>query len=214
MTPDSRAISEQVERAIEDACEATTAWLAQLPPWPHHPTNASGSVSSHLGPTILSEHDCVMQFARHLHAAGVSWEDIHLEFSPAQWMFHPSAELVQRPKRIDLAIISRDRLIEATLPTDLGTFPLDAVIEFAHASNYWEFGDGSKETIRRKIELDIAKVEEYLRSGLATYGYVVVIEETHHHFPKAWGEQVDPATRAQVRILRCYGSGREAVLHG
>jgi len=162
MTPESDAASDQTLNAIEAACVATSSWLSQLPAWPHHPRNASGSVSSHYGPTILSEHDCVMQFARHLNEAGVAWEDIHLEFSPAQWMFHLSKEPTQHPKRIDLAIVSQSRLIGATFPTDLGTFPFDAVIEFALASDYWQFGDGSKKTIHRKIDLDIAKVQEWL----------------------------------------------------
>ena len=89
-------------QAVEDACAATASWLTELPAWPRHPTNASGSVSAHYGPTILSEHDCVMQFARHLSEAGVPWEDIHPEFSPAQWMFERPDGSELRPKRIDL----------------------------------------------------------------------------------------------------------------
>jgi hypothetical protein len=98
-------MSGSVEQAIEEACERTAVWLRELPQWHHHPTNASRSVSSHFGPTILSEHDCVMQFARHL-ARQVPWEDMHLEFSPAQWMFNLT-EPAKRPKRIDLAVVSR-----------------------------------------------------------------------------------------------------------
>jgi hypothetical protein len=194
-------MSESIEEAIERACARTAAWLRTLPKWPHHPTNASRSVSSHFGPTILSEQDCVMQFARHLHAGGVSWKNMHLEFSPAQWMFNLT-EPAKRPKRIDLAVVSRERLLEATFPTDLGSFQLDAVIEFALASNYWQFGGGSKKTIRRKIALDVEKVAEYLRSGLATYGYVVVIEEADHEFPCGWDEKIDPATGVRTRVLR------------
>lgn len=178
-----------------------TSWLREVPAWNQHPTNASRSVSSHFGPTILSEQDCVMQFARHLHASGVSWEDMHLEFSPAQWMFNLT-EPAKRPKRIDLAVVSRGRLTEATLPTDLGSFRLDAVIEFALASDYWQFGTGSKKTIQRKIALDTEKVAEYLRSGLATSGYVVVVEEADHEFPSGWGEQADAVTGVRTRVLR------------
>ena len=111
MTPESDATSDQTLNAIEAACVATASWLTQLPEWPRHPRNASGSVSSHYGPTLLSEHDCVMQFARHLNEAGVVWEDIHLEFSPGQWMFERATESELRPKRIDLAIVSRERLL-------------------------------------------------------------------------------------------------------
>jgi len=156
---------------------------------------------SHFGPTILSEHDCVMQFARHLHASGVSWEDMHLEFSPAQWMFNLT-EPAKRPKRIDLAVASRERLMEATFPTDLGSFRLDAVIEFALASNYWQFGTGSKETAHRKIALDIEKVAQYLQSGLATHGYVMVFEEADHEFPGDWDQQAYSATGVRTRVLR------------
>jgi hypothetical protein len=119
MTPESEAASNRTMQAIEDACAATTSWLAELPPWPHHPTNASSSVSSHYGPTILSEHDCVMQFARHLNEAGVPWEDIHLEFSPAQWLFKKDKGSVLRPKRIDLAVVGRERLMSASFPTEI-----------------------------------------------------------------------------------------------
>jgi hypothetical protein len=202
MTPEADATSERTMRAIEDASAATSTWLARLPAWPHHPTNASGSVSAHFGPTILSEHDCVMQFARHLNGVGVPWEDIHLEFSPAQGMFERPEGSELRPKRIDLAVVSRERLLGATFPKPIGGFQLDAVIEFALASNYWEFGAGSKEAIRKKIALDITKVEEYLVSGLAAHGFVIVIEETDHGLPVAWDEPVDPATGVRTRVLR------------
>ena len=98
-----------IDQAIALAVTETAAWLQSLPEWPNHPTNASATVSSHLGPTILSEHDCVLHFARHLNAAGVPWEDMHLELSPGQWMFTPSAGS-SAPKRIDLAVIARARL--------------------------------------------------------------------------------------------------------
>jgi len=143
-----------------------------------------------------------MQFARHLNEAGVPWEDIHLEFSPGQWMFEKTDGSEMRPKRIDLAIVSRDRLLSASFPTHLGGFRFDAVIEFALASNYWEFGTGSKQVITDKIAGDIKKVQEYLVSGLATHGYVVVIEETDHGFPAAWDEPLDHETGVRTRVLR------------
>jgi len=57
--------------AAEHACSAMTAWLQQQPEWPAHPTNPSGSVSSHFGPAGLSEHNCVLHFARFLN----DWTD-------------------------------------------------------------------------------------------------------------------------------------------
>jgi hypothetical protein len=202
MAPAPDAASEGAMQAVEDACAATASWLTELPAWPRHPTNASGSVSAHYGPTILSEHDCVMQFARHLNEVGVPWEDIHLELSPARWMFGRPDGSELRPKRIDLAVVSRERLLGASLPTPIGGFRFDAVIEFALASDYWEFGTGSKETICEKIARDIAKVQEYLVSGLAAHGFVVVVEEADHGFPAAWDEPVDPATGVRTRVLR------------
>lgn len=193
---------EAVELAVEQACAHTAAWLRELSGWPNHPTNLSGSVSSHFGPTILSEHDCVLHLVRHLHAAGIPWENMHLEFSPARWMFNVPTTGASRPKRIDLAIVDRDRLKSARLPTDLGTFRFDAVIEFALASDYWKYGAGSKNTAQRKIKNDIAKVAEYIRTGIAEYGYVIVIEEIDHAFPKSWNDDIDPATGVRTRVLR------------
>ena len=195
-------MADRTQLAIEDACAAMASWLQELPAWPKHPTNASGSVSSHYGPTILSEHDCVVQFARHLHEAGVAWEDIHLEFSPAQWMFEQPEDSARRPKRIDLAIVSRQRLMGASFPTRQGGFRFDAVLEFALASNYWEYGVGSKKVITKKIFGDITKVQSYLVTGLATYGYVVVVEETDHAFPAGWVEPAGEETGVRTRVLR------------
>ncbi|MHB1865447.1 MAG: hypothetical protein ACYCPS_04810 [Candidatus Saccharimonadales bacterium] len=199
---ESDAATERAMQAVEEACVATASWLTHLPAWPDHPTNASGSVSAHFGPTILSEHDCVMQFARHLNEAGMPWEDIHLEFSPAQWMFDKVDGSDVRPKRIDLAVVSRERLLGASFPTPIGGFRFDAVIEFALASNYWQFGVGSKETITEKIVSDIIKAKEYLASGLAAYGYVVVFEETDHGFPAGWDEPALAANGVRTRVLR------------
>src|SRR4051812_41767961 len=116
------------------------AWLRGLPEWPSHPTNASGSVSAHFGPTILSEHDCVLHYARFLADVDVPWEDMHLELSTGQWMYDRTGSAT--PKRIDLAIIPRERLAAARLPVPAGEFPIEAVFEFALASNYWQFGVG------------------------------------------------------------------------
>ncbi len=189
-----------IDEKFDTAATAMTAWLRDLPEWPTHPTNESGSVSSHFGPTILSEHDCVLHFARFLNAAGVSWEDTHLELSPGQWIY-TAREGAGPPKRIDLAVIGRSRLMDARLPVPLGALPLDAVVEFALASNYWEFGSGSPQSSLRKIRDDVAKVAEYLRSGLAHRGYVVVVEETDHGFPGDI-EAHAPARGVELRLLR------------
>jgi hypothetical protein len=178
------------------------AWLRGLPEWPVHPRNPSGSVSSHFGPTILSEHDGVLHFARCLHRAGVSWEDMHLELSPGQWMYTPAADR-KLPKRIDLAIIDRERLMRAGLPVAIGDLRLDAVFEFALASNYWRFGGGSPRKARQKVDEDIAKVGAYLRSGLADRGYVVVVEECDHGFAPSL--EADARAQHQVDVLLLRG---------
>ena len=168
---------------IADATRRMTEWLCALPEWPTHPVNASRSVSAHYGPTILSEHDCVMHYARFLSQAGVAWEDMHLELSPGQWMYETTGA---SPKRIDLAVVAPGRLAGAGLPVPAGALPLDAVFEFALASNYWKFGGGSPRAMRAKIAQDVDKVAEYLRTGLAARGYVVVVEECDHSFPAAY----------------------------
>ncbi|HLM33711.1 MAG TPA: hypothetical protein VK285_06545 [Gaiellaceae bacterium] len=110
----------KTDEAIDAAAEAMEAWLRELPAWPVHPTNESGSVSSHFGPTILSEHDCVLHYSRFLNAAEVNWEDIHLELSPGQWMYSPRGD-AKPPKRIDLTVIERQKLVNADLPVPVGT---------------------------------------------------------------------------------------------
>lgn len=177
----THAAKAPLDAQVAEAVASVSAWLRALPEWPKHPTNASRSVSAHFGPTILSEHDCVMHFARFLQQAGVPWEDLHLELSPGQWMSHATGP---KPKRMDLAVIAPGRLAAAGLPVPAGRLPLDAVFEFALASNYWQFGAGSPGVLRKKIDEDVGKVAEYLRSGLAARGYVVVIEECDHKFPR------------------------------
>ena len=192
--PTGKTLDEQ----IAAAADRMAAWLRELPAWPKHPTNASGSVSAHFGPTILSEHDCVMHFARFLNDAGVPWEDMHLELSPGQWMYDTTGA---KPKRIDLAVIPPARLTAAGLPVPAGGLPLDAVFEFALASNYWQHGGGGPKPLKAKVDADVAKVAEYLNSGLAARGYVVVIEECDHSFPPTYAAEAR-ASRVEVLVLQ------------
>jgi len=46
------------------------------------------------------------------------------------------------------------------------------------------------------------QVQEYLVSGLATHGFVIVVEETDHGFPAAWDEPLDHETGVRTRVLR------------
>jgi hypothetical protein len=193
----SQPHSDTLAAQIAAATARTTAWLQGLPEWRAHPTNASGTVSAHFGPTILSEHDCVLHYARFLVEAGVPWEDLHLELSPGQWMY--DAPRGVKPKRIDLTIVPRERLATAPLPVPAGGLELDAVFEFALASNYWQYGTGSPRGLLGKVDTDVAKVAEYLRSGLATRGYVVVVEECAHGFPATYAHD---ARSASARVKR------------
>jgi hypothetical protein len=192
-----------LHESIDAACAQMEAWLRTLPAWPKHPTNTSGSVSSHFGPTILSEEDCVMHFARFLADASVAWDDMHLELSPGQWMYTAEAG-APMPKRIDLAVMRRERLQSAGLPVAPGSVPLEAVCEFALASNYWEYGGGSPKVIREKVETDVAKVANYLHTGLADQGYVIVIEECDHSFTPAFVQSASIEHGVDVRLLRSW----------
>lgn len=192
-----------ITAAIEAACPVMQAWLQTVPEWGAHPTNASRTVSANFGPTILSEHDCVMHFARFLCASGVAWEDLHLELSPGQWMYltEPGAPF---PKRIDLAVVGRDHLQAAGLPVALGKAPLDAACEFALAGNYWMHGVGSPSTARDKVAADVVKVGHYLETGLAWLGYVIVVEECDHGFEPTFAESALSDHGVRVRFLRLW----------
>jgi hypothetical protein len=54
----------------------------------------------------------------------------------------------------------------------------------------------------RKVDADVTKVAEYLRSGLATRGYVVVVEEADHGFPPWYAERAKVASGVEVVLLQ------------
>jgi len=190
---------------VVEAAKQMASWLRGLQAWRSHPVNASGTVSAHFGPTILSEHDCVLHYARFLAAAGVPWEDIHMELSPGQWMYEPAGGV--KPKRIDLAIVPRERLAAEALPAAVGGFQLDAVFEFAHASSFWQHGIGSPKPMLKKIDDDVRKVAEYRRSGLASRGYVVVIEECDHTLSASYVAEARTAHGVEVLLLEQWRRG-------
>lgn len=119
---------------IDDACQACQKWFRKLPAFPKQ-VNLK-TVVGFRGPTLLSEHDCVIHFARFLREAGVAWKDMHLELSLSRWMFeprHPAAPAPgRRPWRVDLALVRRDDLRDAKLPTPDTTFQFEAFLEFAY----------------------------------------------------------------------------------
>jgi hypothetical protein len=100
-----------VPNAVDAACGAT-AWLRQVPEWSKHPINPAGTVSRHIGPTILSGADCVLQSG-----------------------YYRQATAANRPRRGIARAAGRGQF--AVPP---GGFTLDAGFEFALAGNYWPYG--------------------------------------------------------------------------
>ena len=70
-----------------------------------------GQVVGRRSPAILSERDCVINFARFLNEEGVPWDAIHHEVSMSRWIFeepHPAATAMtpaQRRRRLDLVLV-------------------------------------------------------------------------------------------------------------
>lgn len=200
----------KLDKQIATALKSTERWLRKQPTWPDgHLRNASGTVVSHRGPSILSERDCVMQFARQLNDAGVPWKDLHMEVSPGQWLVNQKKAGL-RPPSIDLVIANRESLGSRTEPFSPGKrkdFLFDAVFEFRLASNFWERtlrnGKPAKPPakVRSGIGEDVKKVRKYLDTMLAQRGYVVVVEECDHGFDRGDGKAVDGMS---VRYLKCY----------
>ena len=200
----------KLDKQVLTALKATEIWLRKQKPWSvGHLQNASGSVVSHKGPAILSEADCVLQFARRLNDAGVSWKDIHIEVSPGQWLVNPAKAGV-RPPRIDLVVVERAKLASLTepfTPSKTSDFLFDAVFEFKLASNYWErkLKNGSPAkppaSVARSIAADKKKVRTYLDGMLARSGHVVVVEECDHGWDRGDAKPMDGLS---VHYLRAF----------
>jgi hypothetical protein len=192
---------------IDEACASAARWLAELPAWNEHIVVGGGSVASNHGPTLLSEADCVLQFARHLNAAGVPWESMHFELSRSKWLYgapHPAADL--KPSwRVDLAIVDRGALLEAQPPFGDDRFHFDAFFEFALAGNFWLHGAayGHPKKLRKKVAADVEKVGGYLQAGLCDHAYVIVFEECDHAFPDGYADSVASThPGVEVHVLR------------
>jgi hypothetical protein len=182
-----------VAAATARACVLTEAWLKTVPAWSVHPKTASGSVAGHRGPTIVSEADCVLHFARFLNQAGVPWEDMHLELSRVQSMYagtHPAWTMPAR-WRVDLAVVDRDALSKAQPPLH-DSFRFDAFYEFALGSAYWLHGAtyGEPAKTRAKVASDVEKVARYVEHGLCHRAYVIVFEECDFGFARDYQASV------------------------
>ena len=184
MTDDARKPEAVVAQATDVACHLAEDWLRALPAWEIHPVTADGGVSGHRGPTLISEADCVLHFARFLNQAGVPWEDMHLELSRVKSMFGSTHPASGSTWRVDLAVVSPEALARAKPPLADDWFRFDAFYEFALASSFWLHGSryGHPAKMRTKVAQDVTKVGRYIDLGLCRRAYVIVFEECDHEF--------------------------------
>lgn len=201
-----KELEKQIARALAD----TERWLRKQPTWKNeHLANSKGTVVSHRGPAILSESDAVLQFARFLNKQGVPWRDIHIEVAPGQWLVDPTSGR-SRPRRIDLAIVDRDRLAKRTTPFSPARdkdFLFDAIFTFKLASNSWDrplkSGRKPKPPVRmqKNIQAEVKKMGSYLRDLWANRGYVVVIEEVDYGWKRPSDASKDGLS---THYLKCF----------
>ncbi len=202
------------ESAIEAACRRAEAWYRELPVFEPRPKAGAGAVIGRKHPAILSERDCVINFARFLHEEGVPWDAIHHEVSVSRWMFdglHPAATAMtpaQRRRRVDLVLVKHEDLLAAELPAVAAGFQFDAFLEFGYLSDYWRvpgarvFG-GDPVKGRGKVEADAAKIGVHLASGACRVGYVIVFEECNWGFAQEFAADAETHHHGcRVRFIR------------
>jgi hypothetical protein len=204
------------ESAIEEACLRAEQWYRTLPEF-RNQVNL-GNVVGFKHPALVSEHDCVIHFARFLNEAGVPWEAMNHELSVSRWLFdneHPAATarkeaaLGEKRWRVDLALRDTEEFRNAPLPieTEPG-FQFDAFLEFKYLKNYWtlpkarSFGD--PEEGRANVQRDVEKIARYLdRYHACRAGYMIVFEECDWGFtPESIKEMERSGCR--VRFVRSY----------
>ncbi len=199
------------EPFVDVACANAEAWFRAAPRFANRVN--LGTVVGYRGPSLLSEHDCVIHFARHLHDAGVPWEDMHYEISLSKWMFsppHPAASGVDPRWRVDLALVRQDDLLAARFPTSDASVRFEAFFEFAYLGDYWTLPGadpyGAPKSGRKKVEADIEKVSRrYVMSGVSRLGYVVVFEECDWGFPVDFGAQMEAQHPGSlIRFVRAW----------
>ncbi|MFT4050292.1 MAG: hypothetical protein QM648_10745 [Solirubrobacterales bacterium] len=165
-----RELEKQIDKALADF----ERWLGRQPGWKHGNLRArSGRTVSSRGPAVLSQADCALQFARFLNKHGVAWKDIHVQVSPSQWLVEKSVA-GNSPRKIDLAIVDRDRLAKRRAPLrrhKSEEFLFDAVFEFTLV------GNTRKRPPKAAIERSAKRVRRYLDDLWSRRGYVVVVEE-------------------------------------
>jgi hypothetical protein len=212
------ATSPWSESAIEGACRLAEEWYRALPVFKTRTVVGRGEVVGRRSPAILSERDCVINFARFLHDEGVPWDAIHHEVSFSRWMFdqpHPAATAMttaQRKRRIDLVLVKIEDFLAAQLPAVAAGFQFDAFIEFGYLSDYWKvpgaqvFG-GDPVKGREKVETDVEKVGANLTSGACRLGYVVIFEECDWGFEETFAADAETQHHGcRVRFIRSHAA--------
>lgn len=215
-----------VEGAIEAACVRAEQWYRTLPRFRNRVN--LGSVTGFRHPALLSEHDCVIHFARFLKSEDIPWDAMHHQLAISRWIFdapHPAATTMtpgQRRRKIDLALLPREELLAATLPAKKPGFQFDAFLEFKYLSDYWTlpkvrvFG-GDPLRGRESVEADVEKIGHHLATTACRFGYVIVFEECDWGFPATFASDVEANTGCRVRFVRgypppCAECGSDAVL--
>jgi hypothetical protein len=204
------------ESAIEGACLRAEEWYRSQPLFSTRAVIGGGQVVGRRSPAILSERDCVINFARFLNEEGVPWDAIHHEVSMSRWIFdepHPAATAMtpaQRRRRIDLVLVKHADFLAAELPaTAVDGFRFDAIIEFGYLSDYWTvpgariFG-GDPVKGREKIEADVAKIGIHVATGACRIGYAVVFEECDWGFDDDFATDAEANGSCRVRFIRGY----------
>jgi hypothetical protein len=175
-----------------------------------------GRVVGRKHPAILSEQDCVINFAHFLHEAGLPWDAIHHEVSMSRWLFdkpHPAATAMtpgEKRWRVDLALLGSEDFLDAKLPSvEQGTFRFDAFLEFKYLSDYWKepgaqvFG-GDPVRGREAVAQDAEKIGRRLDLGVCRLGYVVVFEECDWEFDEVFADDTESNHGCRVRFIRAY----------
>lgn len=217
MAPSEAQTANWAEAAIEAACKRADEWYRSLPRFEPRPIAGGGSVIGWRQPAILSERDCVINFARCLHEEGVSWDAIHHEVSISRWMFdapHPAATAMTDTKlrrRVDLVLVKTEDFLAAQLPATESGFQFDAFLEFGYLTDYWKvpgariFG-GDPARGREKVEADVEKIGRHLATGACRLGYVIVFEECDWGFEEKFAAEAEARNGARLRFIRSYSS--------
>lgn len=217
----------RAEGAIEEACQRAEQWYRELPQFENRVN--LGSVVGFRHPAIVSEHDCVIRFARFLNEAGVPWDAMHHQVSVSRWLFdapHPGATKVtpeekRKRWRVDLAILESEQFRTARLPATEHGFRFDAFLEFAYLDDSWTmpgahpWGEPAKR--RNKVRADVDKIARYLSRDVCQSGYVIVFEECDWGFSPTFALDAELSHGCKVRFLRGYSRtcpecGAEATL--